>query len=52
MYKASEKLSTACGSPCYASPEMIKGEDYDPELTDIWSLGIVLYTSVMACLPF
>jgi len=25
MYKNNEKLSTACGSPCYASPEMIKG---------------------------
>lgn len=52
MYKNTEKLSTACGSPCYASPEMIKGEDYDPELTDVWSLGIVLYTSVLSKLPF
>lgn len=30
MYKSKEQLSTACGSPCYASPEMIKGESYDP----------------------
>jgi 5'-AMP-activated protein kinase, catalytic alpha subunit len=30
MYKKDEKLVTACGSPCYASPEMIKGELYDP----------------------
>lgn len=26
MYKKGESLLTACGSPCYASPEMIKGE--------------------------
>ena len=26
MYKTGENLLTACGSPCYASPEMIKGE--------------------------
>ena len=52
MYKTGEHLLTACGSPCYASPEMIRGEDYDPELTDVWSLGIVLFTMVMAKLPF
>lgn len=31
---------------------MIRGELYDPELTDVWSLGIVLFTMVMAKLPF
>ena len=31
---------------------MIKGEDYDPELTDVWSLGVVLFTILMAKLPF
>ena len=25
MYKEKEQLMTACGSPCYASPEMIRG---------------------------
>jgi serine/threonine protein kinase len=27
-YEKYENLKTACGSPCYASPEMIKGLSY------------------------
>jgi len=27
-YKNGELLKTACGSPCYAAPEMIAGKKY------------------------
>lgn len=27
-YKTNETLKTACGSPCYAAPEMIAGKRY------------------------
>ena len=27
-FKKNEKLLTACGSPCYAAPEMIAGKKY------------------------
>ena len=52
MYEGNETLKTACGSPCYAAPEMIAGKRYNGLLTDIWSSGVVLYAMVAGCLPF
>ena len=36
-------LETPCGSPCYASPEMVSGKNYDGYKIDIWSSGIILF---------
>lgn len=36
----------------YASPEMISGHNYNPEFSDLWSLGILLYTMIHADVPF
>ena len=46
------KLSTPCGSPCYAAPEMVTGRKYFGDTVDIWSSGIVLYSMVCGYLPF
>ncbi|CAM9301152.1 unnamed protein product, partial [Chrysoparadoxa australica] len=45
-------LETACGSPCYAAPEMIAGKKYVGPKADIWSMGVVLFTLVAGYLPF
>ncbi|MCQ2816547.1 MAG: protein kinase [archaeon] len=45
-------LTTACGSPCYASPEMLSGEPYKGITSDIWSSGIVLFAMLTGTLPF
>ena len=45
-------LSTPCGSPCYASPEMVSGKKYNGFTNDIWSIGIILYAMIYGYLPF
>ena len=52
MFPHNELLSTPCGSPSYASPEMISGKKYNGSLSDIWSSGIILFAMLCGYLPF
>jgi len=52
MTCAKSLLSTPCGSPFYAPPEIIENIEYDGKKSDIWSLGVVLYTMTTGTLPW
>ncbi|XP_041038491.1 testis-specific serine/threonine-protein kinase 4-like [Carcharodon carcharias] len=47
------KLSeTYCGSYAYVPPEILQGLPYNPFLSDVWSMGVILYTMRTGKLPF
>ncbi|XP_024124959.1 NUAK family SNF1-like kinase 2 [Oryzias melastigma] len=52
LFHGDEFLQTFCGSPLYASPEIVNGRPYRGPEVDTWSLGVLLYTLVHGNMPF
>ena len=51
-FNGEKNLETPCGSPSYASPEIIKGEAYNGFCIDVWASGIIMFAMLCGYLPF
>jgi len=41
-----------CGSPMYMAPEILNRDPHDPRLSDVWSLGVMMYQMLVGESPW
>ena len=51
VWREGQPLFKPYGTPCYMAPEIIRGQQYGPQV-DIWSLGVALTCMLTGSLPF
>jgi serine/threonine protein kinase len=46
-----EMMKTRCGTPAYAAPEILNGQEYTYKV-DIWALGVIMFVMLYLKYPF
>ena len=49
---SNKKMTEQSGTPAFMAPELIKGKGYEGYGSDLWALGVVVFTLVNGYLPF
>lgn len=52
VYSRDTLLTTFCGTPAYAAPELWKSQPYDGGAADMWALGVIFYVISTGLIPF
>ena len=52
LVSAKDMMKTACGTPGYVAPEILKNKGYDSGAVDLWSTGVILYIMICGFPPF
>jgi serine/threonine-protein kinase 40 len=52
LNREDDNLYDQRGSPAYISPDVLGGKPYRGKPSDMWALGVVLYTMIFGKFPF